>query len=926
MAVDAGTIYSEIRIQLDKLSGDITKVNALFDKIPEGAGKAADQAQKKVTSSMESIGSAVKNAALTFGLTQTLLRGLDFNKAAESAQISFGVMLGSTEKAKAMLTDLKQYADTTPLEFKDIRAATQTMLQFGISGKDSLVYLKQLGDVSGGDAEKLKSLTLAFSQVSSAGKLQGQDLLQLINAGFNPLKEISERTGVSMAKLKDEMAAGNISFKMVEESFKNVTSEGGLFFGMLDKNSKSLAGVQSTLNDATDTLLGKITEAFLPAIKSISLFLIDLFNGIGKLPAPILAVVGTLGALAAGFFGVSAAAGALAPALVPILAATGPFILIAGAVAAVAVGISAAADAQTKYNLQLKENVAIAGRNMVAAREITGATDKASSSQKINAEQVAALVKIYPELSRVLKTNVTSMEEAAKAAEEAGKKAAKNTLDIALAQPRRDLEAVQQAVFAAERELANRRKIAGLQQTDTLRENAQRQIDSQREILAGLYKNRDLIQAEIAKLRASSGLFGETPADKPKAATVVAEDKTKEEIKKEKDKSDALYKIQQELLAKTVKSSDDKFKIFDAETNAEIEKAKKTAEEKGIPEKEIRDAINAYNVARYAEYQKMLESEDQKRYENLVKTNSDAYADIEKSQLDHMHNTASQAKDAFSTVSGLATQFLSALVDFQTAANEQAISDLEDNYEATKEIRDQEMQDNLERVDIELQAKLESLGVKDESEIDSLTRQVQQAKDSGNQAAADDLEIQLRIAQAKKDAEDKKNQITIDANAADLKAKKDLEKQKAQLEYESSLSAWEMAGLQIQISAAMGIMNAWSQNTWPVAIALTAAIAVIDAVQTAAWASAKPRAPKFATGGIVPGSSFSGDQVTAQVNSGEMILNAMQQAQLFDIANGQKNNGNSIQNMTLIVELDGKTVAQSTVSYIDNGVVRLKIA
>lgn len=86
--------------------------------------------------------------------------------------------------------------------------AEKMMLGFNIQAEDTIKYLKAISDISMGESNKFNSLTLAFSQMSAAGKLMGQDLNQMINAGFNPLQTISEKTGKSIATLKDEMSKG----------------------------------------------------------------------------------------------------------------------------------------------------------------------------------------------------------------------------------------------------------------------------------------------------------------------------------------------------------------------------------------------------------------------------------------------------------------------------------------------------------------------------------------------------------------------------------------------------------------------------------------------------------------------------------------------------------------------------------------------
>lgn len=95
--------------------------------------------------------------------------------------------------------------------------------------------IKALGDIAMGDRNKLNSLTLAFSQMTASGRLMGQDLLQMINAGFNPLSEISRKTGKSIGVLKEEMEKGKISAEMVTQAFYSATQAGGQFHGMTER-------------------------------------------------------------------------------------------------------------------------------------------------------------------------------------------------------------------------------------------------------------------------------------------------------------------------------------------------------------------------------------------------------------------------------------------------------------------------------------------------------------------------------------------------------------------------------------------------------------------------------------------------------------------------------------------------------------------
>lgn len=183
---------------------------------------------------------------------------VNVRKEIESLEISFEVLLGSKSAATAFMGEMRDFAVKTPLQLQDIAGAAQTLLGFGIEAEKVMPLLRQLGDVSMGNAEKFKSLSLAFAQASSAGKLQGQDLMQMINAGFNPLNEIAKRTGKSIGVLKEEMSKGKISANDLAGALESATAEGGQFHGMLEEKSKGMEGALSNLEGAYNDMLDAI--------------------------------------------------------------------------------------------------------------------------------------------------------------------------------------------------------------------------------------------------------------------------------------------------------------------------------------------------------------------------------------------------------------------------------------------------------------------------------------------------------------------------------------------------------------------------------------------------------------------------------------------------------------------------------------------
>ena len=168
-----------------------------------------------------------------------------------------------------MLSDLTQYAEKTPYSFDGLQKGAETMLGFGIAEEKIIPNMKMLGDIAMGSDEKLQGLSLVYSQIMATGKLMGQDLLQLINQGFNPLQIISEQTGLSVGDLKKKMEEGAISSQMIEEAFRLATSEGGRFYGMSQRMSESAGGKFSTMMDAFSAVIGKIGLRFAEWVKPL---------------------------------------------------------------------------------------------------------------------------------------------------------------------------------------------------------------------------------------------------------------------------------------------------------------------------------------------------------------------------------------------------------------------------------------------------------------------------------------------------------------------------------------------------------------------------------------------------------------------------------------------------------------------------------
>ncbi len=265
--------------------------NAEFDQGIDNSEKKLDSFQNTITK----IAGAAGLVLLSRKIIEAGKSALQSAGQMQMYEASFTTMLGSATKAKSFMNDIVAMAAKTPFQTEDLADASKTLMQFGVASKDLLPTMKMLGDIAQGNNQRFNSLALVFGQMKSAGRLMGQDLLQMINAGFNPLQEISKKTGESMAVLKDKMSKGAISADMVTEAFRAAASEGGKFFNGMEVASKTLPGLMSTLTDNVSIMSRSFTEELMPVAMNTVKWLSEMTGKISELSPAIKSFVVVMG-------------------------------------------------------------------------------------------------------------------------------------------------------------------------------------------------------------------------------------------------------------------------------------------------------------------------------------------------------------------------------------------------------------------------------------------------------------------------------------------------------------------------------------------------------------------------------------------------------------------------------------------------------
>lgn len=266
-----GSVTIEVTLTKEQLEAGLKSIDKDLEKLE----KPAKSVSKSIANGFSSVGKVATKTgtALTVGLTTPLIAlgtaGVKYNAQMEDFEANLTTLLGNADKAKSMLNDLKEMANTTPFETTDLLEATQMMLGFGLQADKTTGYLQTLGDISMGNSEKLMSLTRAFSQIGASGKATMEDINQMIDAGFNPLQIMAEQTGKSMADLREEVSDGKISFEDIAGAMQVATSEGGRYYNAMEKASQTMNGKLSTAMDALNTALGNLTQSLLPIVTKV---------------------------------------------------------------------------------------------------------------------------------------------------------------------------------------------------------------------------------------------------------------------------------------------------------------------------------------------------------------------------------------------------------------------------------------------------------------------------------------------------------------------------------------------------------------------------------------------------------------------------------------------------------------------------------
>lgn len=252
----------------DKYSRQAAKIKRSTDAMKKGFDRAAVSVGK-MGKKMRSIG-AVMGAAVTLPI---ILMGKSMIQAAadmETMQVSFDVLLGSAEKGKKLFGELKEFSASTPFQLGGIANSATQLLAAGTSAENMTKELQLIGDLAAGAKVPINEMATIYAKSKNLGKAMAEELNQFALRGIPVLRILAEQYGVTTAEILKMGAKGEITFDVLNKALVSMTGEGGLFFGMMDKQSKTFNGLVSTMKDNVFLLQASLGEELLPtAIKFV---------------------------------------------------------------------------------------------------------------------------------------------------------------------------------------------------------------------------------------------------------------------------------------------------------------------------------------------------------------------------------------------------------------------------------------------------------------------------------------------------------------------------------------------------------------------------------------------------------------------------------------------------------------------------------
>lgn len=276
-------------------------------RILSGIGQTAVDEGRRIDDTMNRIGKTVAGVFAVAQMKEFVTNVANVRGEFQKLEISFKTMLGSEQKAVSLMDQLVKTAATTPFSMGDIANSAKQLLAYGLEAEKVNDTLIRLGDIAAGLSIPINDLAYLYGTTMVQGRLYTQDLNQFLGRGIPLMAELAKQFGVAESEVKKLVEEGKVGFPQVQQAIVNLTSEGSKFGGLMEAQSRTIAGQISNIEDQIEQMfneIGKSSEGVISGTLSLTSEMIEHWETIGKV---LLTVIATYGAYKAAVIAVAAA-------------------------------------------------------------------------------------------------------------------------------------------------------------------------------------------------------------------------------------------------------------------------------------------------------------------------------------------------------------------------------------------------------------------------------------------------------------------------------------------------------------------------------------------------------------------------------------------------------------------------------------------
>lgn len=286
----------EIEILMrDRLSAGLDKAGRKVDELKtKTTGASAEM--ERLDRQAESVRGTVSKIAGAFAVKELVTGIVKVRGEFQQLEASFRTMLGSEEKADALMQQLIRTAATTPFDLQSVANGARQLLAYGENVENVNDDLIRLGNIAAGLNQPLNDLIYLYGTTMTQGRLYTADYNQFVGRGIPLGRELASVLGVTESKVREMVEAGKVGFPEVQQALQNLTNEGGMFYNLMEEQSKTITGRVSNIQDSISMMMNEIgqqSEGIIGGSLDAVSYLVDHYEQVGRV---LVGLVGTYGA------------------------------------------------------------------------------------------------------------------------------------------------------------------------------------------------------------------------------------------------------------------------------------------------------------------------------------------------------------------------------------------------------------------------------------------------------------------------------------------------------------------------------------------------------------------------------------------------------------------------------------------------------